>query len=224
MSSKKHFILRREICLSLASSPCWQLQGGSIRRCPHRPASPNLTWRSVGLPLRADKQLGGIVANHGSIGTTDLPRDSCCTVSGWAVVTENLVCMPAVVTENLVCMPTLSAGETDQGNRAAMQRRSGSQSGECIEKSGSARDEIALVRKTNGSYRRRGPTEIKRRGVGIGDEVLRPEESLRCARVLASPRLSIPEHLWPAPNEFGSPGSRQNNFAESGATIFHSTR
>jgi hypothetical protein len=107
---------------------------------------------------------------------------------------------------------------------AAMQRRSGSQSGECREKSGSARDEIALVHKTNGSYRRRGPTDTKRRGVGIGDEVLRPEESLRCARVLASPRLSIPEHLWPAPDEFGSPGSRQNNFAESGATIFHSTR
>jgi hypothetical protein len=123
-----------------------------------------------------------------------------------------------VVTENLLCVPTLSAGETDQGNRAAaMQRRSGSQSGECREKSGS-------VHKTNGSYRRRGPTDTKRRGVGIGDEVLRPEESLRCARVLASPRLSIPEHLWPAPDEFGSPDSRQNNFAESGATIFHSTR
>ena len=88
----------------------------------------------------------------------------------------------------------------------------------------SARDEIALVHKTNGSYRRRGPTNSKRRGVGIDDGVLRPEESLRCARVLASPRLSIPEHLWPAPDEFGSPGSRQNNFAESGATIFHSTR
>ena len=88
----------------------------------------------------------------------------------------------------------------------------------------SAPDEIALVHKTNGSYRRRGPTNSKRRGVGIDDEVLRPEESLRCARVLASPRLSIPEHRWPAPDEFGSPGSRQNNFAESGATIFHSTR
>ena len=88
----------------------------------------------------------------------------------------------------------------------------------------SARDEIALVHKTNGSYRRRGPTNSKRRGVGIGDEVLRPEESLRCARVLASPRPSIPEHPWPAPDEFGSRGSRQNNFAESGATIFHSTQ
>jgi len=36
--------------------------------------------------------------------------------------------------------------------------------------------------------------------------------------------VSAPEHLWPAPDEFGSPGDRQNNFAESGATIFHSTR
>jgi hypothetical protein len=33
-----------------------------------------------------------------------------------------------------------------------MQRRSESQSGECREKSGLARDEIALVHKTNGSY------------------------------------------------------------------------
>jgi hypothetical protein len=130
-----------------------------------------------------------------------------------------------VVTENLVCMPTLSAGETDRGNRAAaMQRRSGSQSGECRENPVLARDEIALVHNTNGSDRRQGPTDTKRRGVGIGDEVLRPEESLRCARVLASPRLSIPERPWPAPDEFGSAGSRQNNFAESGATIFHSTR
>ena len=122
-------------------------------------------------------------------------------------------------------MPTLSAGETDRGNRAAaMQRRSGSQSGECRENPVSARDETALVHNTNGSDRRRGPTETKRRGVDIGDEVLRPEESLRCARVLASPRLSIPERPWPAPDEFGSADSRQNNFAESGATIFHSTR
>jgi len=73
---------------------------------------------------------------------------------------------------------------TDQGTgAAAMQRRSGSQSGECREKSGLARDEIALVHKTNGSYRRRGPTDTKRGGVGIGDEVLRPEESLRCRMV-----------------------------------------
>jgi hypothetical protein len=118
-----------------------------------------------------------------------------------------------VVTENLVCMPTLSAGETDRGNRAAaMQRRSGSQSGECRENPVLARDEIALVHNTNGSDRRQGPTDTKRRGVGIGDEVLRPEESLRCARVLASPRLSIPERPWPAPDEFGSAGtSRQSN-------------
>ena len=58
-----------------------------------------------------------------------------------------------------------------------------------------ARDEIALLHRTNGSHRRRGLTETKRRGVGIGDEVLRPEEPLRCARVLASPLLSIPERV-----------------------------
>ena len=60
----------------------------------------------------------------------------------------------------------LSAGETDRGTRAAaMQRRAESQSGECRENPVSARDEIALVHKTNGSYRRRGPTNSKRRGV-----------------------------------------------------------
>src|ERR1700674_3009315 len=105
-----------------------------------------------------------------------------------------------------------------------MQRRAGSQRGECREKSGLARDEIALVHKTNGSYRRRGPTDTKRRDVGIGDEVLQPEESPRCARVLASPRPSIPEHLWPAPDEFGNAGDRQNSFAECGVTIFDSIR
>ena len=89
---------------------------------------------------------------------------------------------------------------------------------------GWAREQIVLVQKTNGSYRRRGPTNTKRRGVGIGDEVLRPEESRRCARVLASPQLSTPERPWPAPDEFASAGGRQNNFAESGATIVHSTR
>ena len=53
-------------------------------------------------------------------------------------------------------MPTLSAGETDRGIRAAaMQRRAESQSVECRENPVSARDEIALVHKTNGSYRRR---------------------------------------------------------------------
>jgi hypothetical protein len=59
---------------------------------------------------------------------------------------------------------------------------------------------------------------------GSDGEVLRPEESPRCARVLASPPLSIPEHLWPAPDEFGNAGDRQNSFAECGVTIFDSIR
>ena len=76
----------------------------------------------------------------------------------------------------------------------------------------SARDEIALVHKKNGSYRRRGPANTKRHGVGIGDGVLQFEESRRCARFLASPRLSTPERPWPTPNGFGSAGtSRQSN-------------
>jgi|SRR5580700_1519903 hypothetical protein len=49
----------------------------------------------------------------------------------------------------------------------------------------SARDEIALVHKKNGSYRRRGPANTKWRGVGIGDGVLQAEESRRCTRFLA---------------------------------------
>src|SRR3984893_11264415 len=88
----------------------------------------------------------------------------------------------------------------------------------------SARDEIALVHKKNGSYRRRGAANTKRRGVGIGDGVLPAEESRRCTRFLASPLLSIPERPWPMPNGFESAGSRQNNLSESGATILHSTR
>ena len=61
----------------------------------------------------------------------------------------------------------------------------------------SARDEIALVHKKDGSYRRRRPANTKRRGVGIGDGVLQVEESRRRARFSASPRPSTPEHLWP---------------------------
>jgi hypothetical protein len=64
----------------------------------------------------------------------------------------------------------------------------------------------------------------KRRGVGIDDEVPRPEESLQCARVLASPRLSTLERPWPVLNVSWNAGSRQNNFAESVATTFYSTR
>src|ERR1700733_15871185 len=66
-------------------------------------------------------------------------------------------------------MPTLSAGETDRCNRAAaMQRCNGvlnRKAGSAENNPVSARDEIALVHKTNGSYRRRGPTNSKRRGV-----------------------------------------------------------
>src|ERR1039457_236790 len=84
--------------------------------------------------------------------------------------------------------------------------------------------EIALLYRTSGSHRRRGPTNTKRRDVGIGDEVLRPEESTRCAHVLASKRLSIPAHLWPMPDEFGSAGSKQSNFLEFDTRIVDSKR
>jgi hypothetical protein len=73
----------------------------------------------------------------------------------------------------------------------------------------------------NRGHRRTIP---KRRGVGIGDGVLQVEESRRCARILASPGFSTPERPWPTPNGFGNAGSKQNNFAEFGATIFHSKR
>src|ERR1700731_4295741 len=132
---------------------------------------------------------------------------------------------PSWKRENLVCMPTLSAGETDRGNHSvAIQRRSESQSGECKGQSGVSSRRDCLVHKKNGSYRRGGPANTKRRGVGIGDGVLQAEESRRCTRFLASPLLSTPERPWPMPNGFGSAGSRQNNLSESGATIFHSTQ
>jgi hypothetical protein len=51
----------------------------------------------------------------------------------------------------------------------------------------SARDEIALLHQTSGSNRHRGPTITKQPGAGSDGEVLRPEESSRCAHVLASP-------------------------------------
>jgi hypothetical protein len=35
--------------------------------CSHHHAFPDHTWRSLGLALGADKQLGGGMANHGSI-------------------------------------------------------------------------------------------------------------------------------------------------------------
>src|SRR5207302_1471709 len=61
-------------------------------------------------------------------------------------------------------------------------------------------------------------------GAGIGGEVLRPEESRRCARAAASPRFSTQGRLWPGRGEFGSAGSRQSNFAKCGTRILDSTR
>jgi hypothetical protein len=60
-------------------------------------------------------------------------------------------------------MPTLSAGETDRGNRAAaMQPRSGSQSGQCKETSGlgSRPDRIWFIQ-TNGSDRQGAASELR---------------------------------------------------------------
>ena len=75
-----------------------------------------------------------------------------------------------------------------------------------------AREQIALVDTQNGRYRGRGPANTKRRGVGIDDAVLQPEESLQCARVPASPRLLTLERPWPALNASSNAGtSRQSN-------------
>jgi len=61
-----------------------------------------------------------------------------------------------VITENLVCMPTLSAEENDRGGlevaeRRVLDRKAGSAKRNPV----SAREEIALVNTTNGSYSRR---------------------------------------------------------------------
>ena len=81
MSRKKHFTFRREVSFLLTSSPCWQLRYGI-------PARGRVTMhfriphRSFGLALGADKQLGGMMANHGSIGgrgaRTSLGLDLAC--------------------------------------------------------------------------------------------------------------------------------------------------
>jgi hypothetical protein len=62
----------------------------------------------------------------------------------------------AVITENLVCMPTPSAEENDRGGlevaeRRVLDRNAGSAKRNPV----SAREEIALVNTTNGSYSRR---------------------------------------------------------------------
>jgi hypothetical protein len=61
-----------------------------------------------------------------------------------------------VITENLVCMPTPSAEENDRGGlevaeRRVLDRNAGSAKRNPV----SAREEIALVNTTNGSYSRR---------------------------------------------------------------------
>jgi hypothetical protein len=69
---------------------------------------------------------------------------------------------------------------TDQGTgAAAMQRRSGSQRGECREKSGVARDEIALVHKTNGTASLGSGSESSR-------EFLRPRSVFPDAAVISA--------------------------------------
>ena len=136
-----------------------------------------------------------------------------------------------VVTENLVCMPTPAAAKTDRGYPEATRqyngvliREAGCKRNREINKSGVGREDIALVYKTTGTYSAGGAAISKRPDAGSGDEVLRPEELLRGARVLASPRLSTPERPWPAPDELGSAGSRQNNFGEFDTTIVDSIR
>jgi hypothetical protein len=111
----------------------------------------------------------------------------------------------------------------------AQQPCSGSQSRECKEESGVGPrgdcfglQDDRMVSDTIVAEDRL--TITTRPGAGIGDEVLRPEKSLQCARVLASPRLSIPERLWPTPDEFGSAGSRQSNFLEFDTRIVDSKR
>src|ERR1700730_9081658 len=120
---------------------------------------------------------------------------------------------------------TLFAG-TDRGNLEAARQYNGVLIREagCKKKSGVGSRGYCFGLQDDRKLQRRGPTISKRPEVGSGGEVLRPEELLRCARILASPLLSTPERPWPAPDEFGSPGSRQNNFGEFDTTIVDSIR
>jgi hypothetical protein len=131
-----------------------------------------------------------------------------------------------VITENLVCMPTPSAAGTDRGNLEAARQYNGVLIREagCKKKSGVGPRGYCFGLQDDRKLQRRGPTISKRPDAGSGGEVLRPEELLRCARILASPLLSTPERPWPAPDEFGSAGSRQNNFGEFDTTIVDSIR
>ena len=77
------------------------------------------------------------------------------STSGWNS-TNLLLSTRPVITENLVCMPTPSAEENDRGGlevaeRRVLDRKAGSAKRNPV----SAREEIALVNTTNGSYSRR---------------------------------------------------------------------
>src|SRR6202045_2573679 len=121
-------------------------------------------------------------------------------------------------------MPTLSAGETDRGNHSvAIQRLNRKAEVQRTIRCQLATRLLWFIRRTEAIVAEDRLT-LSGGGVGICAGVLQAEESRRCTRFLASPRLSTPERPWPMPNGFGSAGSRQNNLSESGATIFHSTQ
>jgi hypothetical protein len=140
--------------------------------------------------------------------------------------TSNCAQADPVITENLVCMPTPSAAGTDRGYLEAARQYNGVLIREagCKKKSGVGPRGYCFGLQDDRKLQRRGPTISKRPDAGSGGEVLPPEESLRWARVPASPLLSTPERPWPAPDEFGSAGSRQNNFGEFDTTIVDSIR
>jgi Bacterial Ig-like domain (group 2) len=78
------------------------------------------------------------------------------TASAAGVSGSDTLTVTAVITENLVCMPTLSTEENDRGGlevaeRRVLDRKAGSAKRNPV----SAREEIALVTTTNGSYSRR---------------------------------------------------------------------
>jgi len=73
-----------------------------------------------------------------------------CSRSGRGVPSNLLV-----ITENLVCMPTPSAEENDRGGLEVVERRVlDRKAGSAKRNPVSAREEIALVNTTNGSYSR----------------------------------------------------------------------
>ena len=84
-------------------------------------------------------------------------------------------------------MPTLSAGETDRDNRAAaMQRRSGSQNGECREKPGATPLSISRASATIASVRVMYQSNLvasRDRLTTMGSLGSCPESSLECRRL-----------------------------------------